>query len=595
MTLPKRIITNLLIFAFILFAFVTPAFANQDSFSSPSNIQPSRNIEEVAEPAPPQTRDATPGASLNTSDARGQVKGIDCLWGGTGIPIVSCIGELAGGVWALVNSATDAFLSYFIDKGSGCENTVTDPVGCRDQMVLQLQQLREGVPYSEIENKGALFATAYVIGQAGDMDNVPISGGQYFASINPFRDAQAAGFDDLSGSGPILKIWRGVRDIAIALSVVVLIIIGFMIMLRVSVAPRTTVTIQNSLPRFAVALLFVVFSFVIAGLMLDFGRVVQGLIGWVLKGGGFADFAAGITSAVLAIILPILFGVFTGQIWLILIGFIMIIIFLILFGIIIYKMISRYAMFFILTVFSPLVFIFAALPKGEGLALLWFKKQIANVLAIPVMVFFIGFAFLVAGSCTLDTNCIPFPYGKEVLGLSFILSKFIALGILIAATKAPEMIDEALGVGSARGAGFSFGGMLTNVSQLQRAGAIKAGREYLGRTIFKGVKERPEIGQPEGRIARAGRTFSGALRVVGGEDPQQEQERLRQTTGGSVGGKSTENQPEAQHRPGPRPANPIRTTDDNPPGEHPGAGTINTLAGRSPRRPQNPIRTNDED
>ncbi|HEX7042538.1 MAG TPA: hypothetical protein VF189_04770 [Patescibacteria group bacterium] len=78
--------------------------------------------------------------------------------------------------------------------------------------------------------------------------------------------AATAGFDQLS---PLAKIWVGFRNIVYLLFVVVFVVIGFAIMIRAKIDPRTVMTIENQIPKIIVALILVTFSFAIAGLLID--------------------------------------------------------------------------------------------------------------------------------------------------------------------------------------------------------------------------------------------------------------------------------------------------------------------------------------
>lgn len=68
---------------------------------------------------------------------------------------------------------------------------------------------------------------------------------------------------------PILPIWTVFRNIVYVLFVVLFILVGFAIMLRYKIDPRTVMTIENQLPKLIVNLILVTFSFAIAGLLID--------------------------------------------------------------------------------------------------------------------------------------------------------------------------------------------------------------------------------------------------------------------------------------------------------------------------------------
>ncbi len=78
--------------------------------------------------------------------------------------------------------------------------------------------------------------------------------------------AQGVGFTGLT---PLLGIWKAFRNIAYVLLAFVMIIIGFMVMFRKKIDPKTVVSVQNALPRIVVTLLLITFSYAIVGLLID--------------------------------------------------------------------------------------------------------------------------------------------------------------------------------------------------------------------------------------------------------------------------------------------------------------------------------------
>jgi hypothetical protein len=78
--------------------------------------------------------------------------------------------------------------------------------------------------------------------------------------------AQGIGFSGFSG---LLPLWQAFRNIAYALLAIVMIVIGFMVMFRKKIDPKTVVTVQNALPKIVLTLLLITFSYAIVGLMID--------------------------------------------------------------------------------------------------------------------------------------------------------------------------------------------------------------------------------------------------------------------------------------------------------------------------------------
>lgn len=120
----------------------------------------------------------------------------------------------------------------------------------------------------------------------GEMSRPPISGIFYLKNIGqklkliPEAQAQAGfGFGSLN---PVLNLWKASRDITFALFVLIILVLAFMIMFRVKISPQTVITAQSALPKVAIALVLVTFSYAIAGLAIDLMYVVIGLITTVL-------------------------------------------------------------------------------------------------------------------------------------------------------------------------------------------------------------------------------------------------------------------------------------------------------------------------
>ncbi len=102
-------------------------------------------------------------------------------------------------------------------------------------------------------------------------DNFGITKHTYAADIGTAA-SNATAVDSSIGSTrlrPLLGIWSAFRNIAYLFFVLAFIIIGFAIMLRLKIDPRTVMTIQNSIPKIIIGLLLITFSYAIAGLMID--------------------------------------------------------------------------------------------------------------------------------------------------------------------------------------------------------------------------------------------------------------------------------------------------------------------------------------
>lgn len=90
--------------------------------------------------------------------------------------------------------------------------------------------------------------------------------GQTLGFIPKHAYAQGIGF---AGFANLLPIWKIFRNVSYVLLSLVMIVIGFMIMFRKKIDPKTVISVQNALPRIIITLLLITFSYAIVGFMID--------------------------------------------------------------------------------------------------------------------------------------------------------------------------------------------------------------------------------------------------------------------------------------------------------------------------------------
>ena len=109
------------------------------------------------------------------------------------------------------------------------------------------------------------------------------SGVQYIAQIKDNflgkpTYAQGVSFRPGDSLQPLLPMWKVLRNVVYALSAIIFVIMGIMIMLRVKISPQAVITIQNSIPRIITSLILVTFSYAIAGLIIDISYWFQAFV-----------------------------------------------------------------------------------------------------------------------------------------------------------------------------------------------------------------------------------------------------------------------------------------------------------------------------
>jgi hypothetical protein len=91
-----------------------------------------------------------------------------------------------------------------------------------------------------------------------------------FGLVKSADAAQLTGYQSLQ---PLTSLWVGMRNLAYVFLIIIFMIVGFAIMFRVKIDPRTVMTLENQLPKIIITLILITFSFAIAGLMIDLMNV----------------------------------------------------------------------------------------------------------------------------------------------------------------------------------------------------------------------------------------------------------------------------------------------------------------------------------
>lgn len=345
-----------------------------------------------------------------------------------------------------------------LEQISGC-GTADTPEGLQDCQT-KYSAILNGGSLADVQEPGALFIAGN-IADAGLRMPVPINTDQYLATINPLTPTtvNAQAVDELDTSG-LVKLWQNVRNAAFAFSALALVVIGFMIMFRTKLDPRTSITAMNSLPKIIFAMILIYFSFAISGFMLDMGRLALQVVYRTIPFSGGAV-ASGLLELMVIILLGFLMAAGSGVgvvigVALLLLALIIVIFLFVIILTLIYHMLRRYMQFIVYTIFSPLFFLWGALPGQSSFG--WFKSQLSNILAIPAMLLiirlaaYIGFNSFNVGRLGDSGINLPSPFSigaGSTTGLVadtfwFMISPLVSLVLLFYATKMPTIIDGIL-------------------------------------------------------------------------------------------------------------------------------------------------------
>ncbi len=171
---------------------------------------------------------------------------------------------------------------------------------------------KDKLVYQDLMKQSALFNVGQ--GLAFMYTNPPADTGAWIADAGrslgflPQQvQAQGIGFNGLA---PLLPIWKAFRNIAYLLLALAMIFIGFMVMFRKKIDPKTVVTVQNSLPKIVITMLLITFSYAIVGLMVDVMYLSISFINLIVRTGfeGGADLTSNFTGGGIWALLGGVFG-----------------------------------------------------------------------------------------------------------------------------------------------------------------------------------------------------------------------------------------------------------------------------------------------
>ncbi|MCX6793746.1 MAG: hypothetical protein NTY06_01440, partial [Candidatus Gottesmanbacteria bacterium] len=285
-----------------------------------------------------------------------------------------------------------------------------------------------------------------------------------------------------SGLSPLLPIWKAFRNIAYALLAVIMIVIGFMVMFRKKIDPKTVVTVQNALPKIVLALILVTFSYAIAAFFIDLMYLVMAVIINLLVGASSgklgADTATKYLNGNIATLFGGLFGggmksiddvmsllFYSGDItpyltWTLnfasfgmyalaqgaLVAFIIAIVLIIGYIRIIFMLVSAYIQIIIAILVAPFQLMVEAFPGSNSFSS-WLKNLIANLSVFPVTA-----AMILVGTILTKTNTGTMFSNADQLWTPPLLSSggakgvagMIGLGLMLSIPNIAKAIKEAL-------------------------------------------------------------------------------------------------------------------------------------------------------
>ncbi len=315
--------------------------------------------------------------------------------------------------------------------------------------------------------------------------------GQTLGFIPKSAYAQGIGF---SGLAPLLPIWKAFRNIAYLVLAIVMIVIGFMVMLRKKIDPKTVVTVQNALPRIVMTLILITFSYAIVGFLIDLMYLVILLVVTVVGGsmknanipelqaaftaGGFGEvtrifgpltiFAPNqgseiISYGILSLLVPpiglsLLVSSLSGglaggtnfsgnlgtsvgffsPLLLLLLSFALLVTFIR----ILFILFNAYIQVVVSLIFGPLQLMLDAIPGGNGFAS-WLSSLIVNLLTFPVTIALIVVGIAISSNISTPNFWSP-PLVPKIPNSAQFIQALIGFGVIMSIPTVVNAIKEAL-------------------------------------------------------------------------------------------------------------------------------------------------------
>jgi len=365
-----------------------------------------------------------------------------------------------------------------------------------------------------------------------------------------------AGFGFTNSLAIIQALWTIARDAAYSLVILMILLLGFMVMFRAQLSPRTVITIQSALPRIVIGLLLITFSYAIAGLLVDLTFVLQGVVAGVFSSSNLLNISAlttfqqmndvigsvgfltialilsffavvlgsgAVASTGLALLSPL--GPFAA----ILAGFGIILVLLVVILMFIslarvwWVMMKTYVVIILLVFVSPFIFLIGIV--RDGMNGMWFKQMIANlsvfftvsmlIIVANVLLFstarvgVLGNAFQFFETINLNVNPFDIPYetvpsdigvmpGFTSLGSTDIIGAIIALGVFISIPKLAGAVRDQIATGRGGFGMSSFseagGGVASSAGKYGVSRATRGNAEEINRieTEARRLSQTPE-------------------------------------------------------------------------------------------------------
>jgi hypothetical protein len=314
-------------------------------------------------------------------------------------------------------------LNHVSDQATTVECIQGDPVACGDAIKQSIEKFQKIIDDNKTADSGkSLNSLVFSYRSFSGIGYLREKAQNLY--IIPEAKAQTSGFG-FGALDPIKSLWSASRNFAYALSVLAILVLAFMIMFRVKISPQVVVSAQSAIPKVISALIFVTFSYAIAGFLVDLMYVTIGLnslaLGQVIATPaknfimmtsgifGFGGFLMNMVAYSAAFFWILIFVLFLGSgnlganlaltatgilpiVFIILILIAAIVLLFLIFRIF-WLLLKTLAQIYLLVVVGPLQIIFGTVVQGMSVGN-WMKSLAANLAVYPIVGVLFQLSFL---------------------------------------------------------------------------------------------------------------------------------------------------------------------------------------------------------
>lgn len=338
--------------------------------------------------------------------------------------------------------------------------------------------------------------------------------------------AQGLGFASLN---PVLDLWKVFRNVSYMLFVFIIIVLGFMIMFRQKIGGQTAVTAQQAIPNVVASLIFVTFSYAIAGFLIDlmyllmfmiigiFGQTAPGLDGGIIDYNildlmgklfndvsGFSNNIDIVTNLLGSMVNNETLGNTLGVVGGVTLSLVLAVAILIGTFKLFFELLKSYATIVLSVVTAPLLLLGGAFP-GKNVFGPWVKNIVANLSAFPVVLMVVILFYQFTKEAPTAGGFIPpFLLGRGQAGA---ITTLMGLAIILAL---PEIVKD---IKKNLGATEGFGTMIFNAAGARagKASGTVADVSLMGGSAGIGGAYMGALGAATALRSRKTRTLRGVL------------------------------------------------------------------------------------